>query len=131
MIGLDTNVLVRLVTRDDQAQAHKVYLLLRSDANEQSYFVNRVTIVELVWVLESAYEYRSTAIADAIDVLLDIARIKVEDASVVRRAVRLYRGGADFADALVAQSNLASVCRTTLTFDRNAAKTLQGMQLLK
>lgn len=130
MIGLDTNVLVRLITRDDEQQAALARSTLGTNAKEVA-FVNRATVLELVWVLESAYSYEATIIADAIDVLLDLETITVEDASVVRRATRLYRAGADFADALVTESNLAQTCRSTLTFDRRAAKTAPGMQLLR
>jgi predicted nucleic-acid-binding protein len=129
VIGLDTNVLVRLVTRDDDQQASKARLLLGRKSTER-YFVNRVTIVELVWVLESAYGYASPMIAEAIDVLLDLDAVTVEDASVIRRAARLYRSGAGFADALVAESNVDHSCRATLTFDRAAAKKLPNMELI-
>lgn len=130
MIGLDTNILVRLITRDDERQAARARRLLSSDSLERA-FVNRVTVLELVWVLESAYDYASALIADAIDVLLDLSTVTVEDASVVRRAVRLYRSGADFADALVAESNLDHLCHATHTFDRGAAKKLPSMELLR
>jgi predicted nucleic-acid-binding protein len=50
---------------------------------------------------------------------------------VVRRAVRLYRSGVDFADALVAESNLDHACRSTYTFDRSPAKKLSNMELLR
>ena len=59
-------------------------------------------LIETGWVLESVYEYRRENFAVVFDALLRMVRVLTEDADVVRSAIREYRGGADFADALIA-----------------------------
>ena len=123
MIGLDTNVLVRLLTGDDAAQrsAAKVFISRNCSADNPA-FINRIVLVETIWVLEFVYEYSREEIAGAVDTLLRMVRVLTEDSDLVRVALSAYRGGADFADALIAGTNVARGCTKTVTFDRKAAK---------
>jgi predicted nucleic-acid-binding protein len=131
VIGLDTNVLLRLLTGDHPAQQAAARALLeRESSASDPAFVNRVVVIETVWVLESIYAYTRKEIASAIDALLRTVRIATEDADHVRTAVVAYRGGADFADALIAACNAARGCRVTVTFDRKAAKKIAAFRSL-
>ena len=123
MIGLDTNVLVRLLTGDDAAQRSiaRRFISRNCSANNPA-FINRVVLIETIWVLESVYDYTREDIAGAVDALLRTVRMLTEDPELVRAALAVYRGGVDFADALIARSNVAQGCTTTVTFDRKAAK---------
>ena len=56
MIGLDTNVLVRYVTQDDPVQSPKASRLIESLTTASPGFVSLVSVVELVWVLQSSYQ---------------------------------------------------------------------------
>ena len=88
MIGLDTNVLVRLLTNDDPAQADAAQHLLETQAGRQApAFVDRVALVELVWVLQRRYGYDRAAIADAVVALLRTPALRLEDAERVIDAV--------------------------------------------
>ena len=87
-------------------------------------FINRVVVLECVWVLESFYEYSREQVASAIDGVLLVAEFEVEDAPVIRETLEAYRAGADFADALIAFSNTYRGCASTATFDNAAAKRL-------
>ena len=123
MIGLDTNVLIRLLTGDDQvAQAKARAFIQRSCSPDAPAYVNRVVLVETVWVLESTYAYTRQQVAEAIDVLLRTSTIETEQSDSVWSALRAYRKGADFADVIIADVNLRAGCSKTMTFDRKAAK---------
>lgn len=123
MIGLDTNVLVRLLAGDDAAQqaAARTFVERHCSPSEPA-FVNRLVVLETVWVLESVYAYSRKEIATAVDALLRTARIEIEGADIIRTTLAAYRSGADFADSLIAASNIALGCSKTMTFDRKAAK---------
>ena len=73
-------------------------------------------------VLESVYDYSREEIAGAVDTLLRMVCVLTEDSDLVRAALSAYRTGADFADALIAGTNVARGCTKTVTFDRKAAK---------
>ena len=76
MIALDTNVLVRLVLRDDDAQAERARQLFDAHADvDESLFVSDVVLAEFAWVLRSRYELPSAAIATALGAMLDNATI--------------------------------------------------------
>ncbi len=123
MTGLDTNVLVRYLMQDDPAQSAVANRLLESLTLEAPGFVPLVAIVELVWVLGTAYAYGREPVADAIDGLLRTRGLVVEGAELVWRALRVFRASkADFADCLIERSAAAAGCERTVTFDRNAVK---------
>lgn len=131
MIGLDTNVLVRLLTRDDARQAKRArdYLAAHVSADAPA-FVSREVLLETVWVLESAYRYDRADIANAVEGTLETAELHVEAASCARSAARAYRSGTDFNDALVAAANENAGCETTLTLDTSAAARIGHFTLL-
>ncbi len=132
MIGIDTNLLLRLIVGDEpkQAVAAREYLRDRCSADEPGY-VCHIVLVELVWALAKAYGYPRDRIAAAIEQILETAQLDVESSNDVAAAVKEYRNGtADFADCLLVRVNAASGCPHTVTFDRKAAK-LKGFELLK
>ena len=132
MIALDTNVLVRLLVKDDAAQFALAQSYLREHCtSDDPALVNRVVLAEFVWVLESFYAYPRERVAQALDGILATAVLAVEDASSVRAALARYRNGADFADAIIAITNLRAGASTTLTFDKPAARRLDEFTLLK
>jgi predicted nucleic-acid-binding protein len=132
MIGIDTNLLLRLIVGDEPKQAitAREFLSERCSADEPGY-VCHIVLVELVWTLARAYGYPRERIAAAIEQILETAQLDVESSSDVAAAVKDYRrGGADFADCLLVRVNAATGCTHTVTFDRRAAK-LTGFELLK
>jgi predicted nucleic-acid-binding protein len=124
MIGLDTNVLVRFITADDKRQAAQAARLIESRCTpENPGFIDRVALCELVWVLSGGHGYAREEIATVIAELLASRDLRIEDSDSVRAALGSYRRGRiEFADALIAQVNLARGCEATATFDRRAAK---------
>lgn len=121
MIGVDTNLLVRYLLKDDAMQWASVDALFRSavDTGERL-FINNVVLCELAWVLESRYGWKGEAIADAVDQILSVAEFEFEQPQELLQAVRdcrLKRAG--FADALIGRVNRSRGADHTVTFDRD------------
>ena len=132
MTGLDTNVLVRLLTADNREQHQLASAYVRAHCTtETPGFINRVVLVELVWVLESAYEYARDEIATAVEGVLRTSELTIENASSAWKAVAAYREGADFADAMIAATNEEVGAERTVTLDERAAKRIPQLLLLK
>jgi len=130
VIGLDTNVLVRYIMQDDTKQSTLATRLVESLSVESPGFVPLVSVVELAWVLGSAYELDRSQVVQAFEGLLRTKEIVVERAEIVWKALRLFQGSnAEFADCLIERSALAAGCEKTMTFDRGAAKG-SGMTLV-
>jgi len=130
MTGLDTNVIVRFLMKDDADQASVASKAFAELTTAAPGFVCREVLVELVWVLQKIYRLPRTDIADAIEGLLGAREIVVESADQVAVAVdRLRKGGAGFADQMIALAGQGAGCNATVTFDRKAAG-LPGMSLL-
>jgi predicted nucleic-acid-binding protein len=131
MIGIDTNVLLRVIVADEPKQAEVARNFLRSHcSSDDPGYVSHVTLVELVWTLAKAYHLSREEIGAAVEQILETAQLDVEASNDVVAALRDYRkGSADFADCLLARINAAAGCEHTVTFDRKASK-LPGFKLL-
>jgi predicted nucleic-acid-binding protein len=131
VIGLDTNVLVRYITQDDNKQAALANALIENLDDASPGFVTLVTLVELSWVLESAYKFTRQQFAQVMQTLMTVDTIKLDRAAVVASAVRVYSASeADFSDCLIERLSAGAGCERTMTFDKAAAK-MAGMVLLK
>ena len=123
MKGLDTNVLVRFLVQDDEAQAKRAGRYIERHCSADSpCFLNRVVLCELAWVLDRAYGYDRGEIGTAFESILRTAEFQVEDSDAAWAALRAHREGGDFADALIARTNQDRGCTVTGTFDGPAAK---------
>lgn len=130
MIGLDTNILVRYIMQDDSKQAALATRLVESLSAESPGFIPLVSVVEIAWVLSSAYSLSQGQLIEAFELVLRTKELIVEQAEIVWKALRVFRSShADFADCLIAQSAASAGCEKAVTFDRGAAKT-GGMTLL-
>jgi predicted nucleic-acid-binding protein len=130
MIGLDTNVLVRYIMQDDAKQAPQATRLVESLSAEAPGFLPLVAVVELVWVLSSAYDLDRAQLVEAFEGVLRTKELVIERAEVVWKALRAFQSvNADFADCLIAHSAASAGCEKTMTFDRGAAKSA-GMTLI-
>ena len=132
MIGIDTNILLRLLVRDDDAQVRAAERFFATHCSpENPGFVSIVVIVETAWALRRFYLYGRSQIANALRSLLDVAELEIESAGDVRSAIADFEtSAAGFVDCLVARANASSGCEHTVTFDRKAS-TLAGFELLK
>jgi predicted nucleic-acid-binding protein len=131
MIGLDTNVLVRYVVQDDPRQSPKATRLIEALTADAPGHITTVSVIELVWVLQSCYAAAHDEIANVLEQLLRTKEIVVESADTVWKALRVYHENvsADFADCLIERSAAEAGCGETLTFDRKAVKVC-GMKLI-
>jgi predicted nucleic-acid-binding protein len=132
MIGVDTNVLVRLIVNDDDRQARAVerFILENSTANARCY-VSNMALIETVWVLETVYCYERSQVAEAMEAVLEVAQFDFDSPTDAKAAVDDFRRGpAEFVDCLIGRMNRFVGCEYTVTFDRKAAK-LEGFRLLK
>jgi predicted nucleic-acid-binding protein len=96
MIAVDTNVLVRIVTNDDQHQTARALNLL---VKQNRIFVPKTVLLEFEWVLRTAYRLTVAVILGALPGFMDIANWDFEDEAAVRNALYWYEQGMDFADA--------------------------------
>jgi predicted nucleic-acid-binding protein len=131
MIGIDTNLLLRLVVNDDERQSLAVerFIQQRSSADAPCYISN-VVLVETVWVLETAYGFDRAMVADTLTMLFEVEQFGFESPEDVAAAIEEFRQNrAEFADCLLGGMNLFAGCEYTITFDRKAAK-LPGFKLL-
>jgi predicted nucleic-acid-binding protein len=115
MIALDTNVLVRVITRDDPAEAEAAAEVMRSG----ELWLPKTVVLELVWVLSYTYGLERTSIVVALSRLMGLEHLRVENAPAVALAVRCYEQGMDFADALHLVSSDGA--DELVTFDRKLA----------
>ncbi|MCX7260818.1 MAG: type II toxin-antitoxin system VapC family toxin [Burkholderiales bacterium] len=124
MLGIDTNVLVRFLVRDDQTQFEKARKLLKREvSNGRRVFINQLVLLETEWVLRSRYGLAKTLMLDTISRLLDAPDIQLEDEPAVEEALFIWRdANADFADCLIGARNRRLGCRATVTFDTKASK---------
>lgn len=124
MIGLDTNILVRYLTQDDSVQSAKATEIIeqRLTATNRG-FVSIVTMAEIVWVLDRAYGLTDKEITAAIERMLQVEVLLIENEQEVFAAmIALKRGQGAFADALIAELGAKAGCTHTLTFDRKAVR---------
>lgn len=124
MIGLDTNVLVRLLTGDDAAQYAAVRSLIEDHRDEpEAFFLNDLVLAETWWVLSRRYRLAGADILDALNALATNLGYAFENRERLLEAIGLCREGkADFADALIALCNRQSGCTHTVTFDARFAR---------
>lgn len=120
MLGVDTNVLIRFFVNDDAKQSALAKRLIQKAKDEKKQIVvNLVVLCELVWVLESGYEFSRQEIAALLQRVLSTKQFEIQDKSVVWRALDDYRGAAvDFADCIIGRTNLKLGTKSTFTFDR-------------
>ena len=120
MIGLDTNVLLRFLVKDDDRQAERSARAIRhAVSRREPIVVSAIVLVETVWVLSSSYKYSRAEIGGTLAEILDADGFEIPDRDAVRAAVEEYRTTkADFADCLIGRLNQRAGCRDTLTFDR-------------
>jgi predicted nucleic-acid-binding protein len=131
MIGLDTNVLVRYLTRDDPTQFAKAAAFIDAAADRGEQFViNTAVLCELTWVLRTAYGYSREEIAGALEQILATAQFEVERLDDARQALGDFRSTkADFSDALIGRTNRSLGAPHTITFDRSL-KAVETFRLL-
>lgn len=124
MLGLDTNVLVRFLVRDDRAQFQRALKLIsREAARGRPVYIGLLVLMETEGVLRSRYALSRGEIAAAFSALLESVDVRLEDEGVVERALFVWKdSNAEFADCLIGVRYQALGCRATASFDAKAVK---------
>jgi len=131
VIGLDTNVLVRVLVDDgsrDVARARS-YVAAQAAAG-QDFRIDAVVLVETAWVLETVFGYGRSDIATAVEALLGNAAYVIDGRDTVATALAGFRAtSADFSDCLIAARNAVAGCAATATLDK-AMRRLPGVGVI-
>ncbi|NOQ77047.1 MAG: PIN domain-containing protein [Methylococcaceae bacterium] len=124
MKALDTNILVRFLVQDDEEQANKVLQLFsKAEQLNQPLFIPLLVILEVIWVLQSAYNVSRQDIILAISNLLQMSVFEFENQDILRNFIfAANKSSYDLSDILISHSALSATCETTLTFDKRASR---------
>ncbi len=123
MIAVDTNVVVRLLTRDDEGQFKRSVQCF----SEGAVFLCETVLIETEWVLRYAYSFSAADISGAFRLLIGLPNVRLSDPKRVSLAFDWHESGLDFADAL----HLAGCQHTDrmMTFDRRFVSRSDGLGL--
>ncbi len=116
MIALDTNVVVRYLVQDDDAQLRAVLRMLSRKG--AAYYLCDLVLSETDWVLRSLYDWTAAQVAEAFARLTTVHNLVFENESRLRSALRALRDGADLADELIARGCRDHGCSHMATFDK-------------
>ena len=131
-VGIDTNVLLRLLVDDDPRQREAVMRFGSTLNKSVRGVITLVSLLETDWALRSQYRYSRAESAEAIRRIIRIRGVEIECHDVAVRALRLVEDrNADFADALIASRAAELGCEATVTLDQKAAARVPGMELLQ
>lgn len=125
MHAVDTNVLVRLVVRDNKPQAELADKFISKGA-----WVSHLVLAELCWVLESVYDRTPQQLVAAISLLLNHEQLVIQDADTVEAALVHFKRkpSLGFSDCLILEIARNAGHTPIATFDKTLAK-LPGAQL--
>jgi predicted nucleic-acid-binding protein len=123
MLAVDTNVVVRLLVKDDPGQYKRALYLF----NQEDIFLAKTVLLETEWVLRFTYRLGTQEVAQALVALIELPNVWHEGETEVHQALAWYQAGMDFADAL----HLAASARATrfATFDRDMIKIAKRLDL--
>jgi predicted nucleic-acid-binding protein len=126
MLAVDTNVLVRLIARDDVGQVRAAETSVSKGA-----WVSHLVLAETLWVLESVYDLTREKISTAVEMLLNHQHLTLQDADVVDSALDRFRShpGVDFSDCLILEIARRAGHLPVATFDRDFSR-LEDVQRL-
>jgi predicted nucleic-acid-binding protein len=124
VIGIDTNILVRLALNDQSNQRKQATRYIANNCSVTSPgYINLIVLVEAIWVLKRQPDFPKAQILYWLHSIIDSDTFRVEHEPLVRSALSQYENQKiDFADALIAELNAAQGCEKTVSFDKAAVK---------
>lgn len=127
MIGVDTNILVRIITADDPPQYARAVAFVEAHpaapGGPPELFVPAIATCELAWVLRRSYGRSRLEVLDAIEGLLASRDIVMGDREAIQAAVVGCRAGRrEFADSYLKESCLRAGCESVATFEKRLSK---------
>ena len=121
-IAVDTNVVVRLLVRDDELQYRRSVELFQRDIE---IFISNTVVLETEWVLRFAYSLKPSGICQGFRYLFGLPNVQLSDPHALSVALQWHESGLDFADAL--HLALARHCQMLYTFDKKFEKRSRGL----
>jgi predicted nucleic-acid-binding protein len=116
-IAVDTNVLVRYLTWDDDGQASRAAEVIEA-ADEVH--VSTIVLCEVIWVLTRAYGYKTSDLVPIVRQLVTGREFQIDQVAA-RTGLRLLMAGGDFADGVILEDMQRASCEFIATFDRDFA----------
>ena len=127
MAAIDTNVLVRLVTRDDESQYKKAQTFVE---RHQPVLVTQLSVLELVWVLMSRYSLDKERTCRVVEALLETRELNIQAPTILEAALKTWKKSkADFADCFILETVIDASEIPLGTFDTTLGK-LEGCKQL-
>jgi len=128
-IFVDTNVFLRFFVRDVESFCHKAKdLFEKAESGQVKLETSDMVIAEIVWVLESYYDFSRSEIKEVIETILETKNLKVANHSRVKEAVDLYSiGKMDFIDAYNIAYMKSKDFKKVATFDVKHFKNIEGV----
>lgn len=120
MIAVATNILVRLLVKDDVAQTRTVATFFqRLSAAAETAYVSDVVLCEVVWVLQACYKLKRKQIAEALSQLVAARQLRFDSPDRLSRALAAFeKGRGDLADYVIREHARAAECDCVVTFDK-------------
>jgi predicted nucleic-acid-binding protein len=128
--AFDTNVIVRLVVRDDEEQYRRAELIFRRATTGPGAWLPSVVLAEVAWVLRVAYKFDRATTAAALQRLIAVDGVRLEDEATTRLALAAFEAGsADFADYFILESARRGGALPLHTFDDRLSRS-DGVKLV-
>jgi predicted nucleic-acid-binding protein len=126
MRAIDTNVLVRLLVRDDARQVAKSEAFVKGGA-----WISHLVLAETLWVLDAVYDRSNAQIAQAVEKLLIHDDLVLQDEDVVAASLRHFRANVkvSFSDCMIIEIARKAGHKPVGTFDKTLAKILDAQAL--
>jgi predicted nucleic-acid-binding protein len=126
MRAVDTNLLVRLLVRDDPKQVKAAEAFIAPGA-----WISQLVLAEALWVLDAVFERKPAQIAAAVSLLIEHESLVVQDADCVEAALALFRkrSALGFSDCLILEIARKAGHLPLGTFDRTIAKSPGAQKL--
>ena len=121
MISVDTNVIIRLLTKDDREQFQQSLKLFQ----EKDIFICDTVILEAEWVLRFAYRFSPPEIYQAFTKLFGLPNVYLTNANAIAQVLEWHQAGLDFADAF--HLSQSQHCSQFYTFDRQFLHKAKGL----
>jgi predicted nucleic-acid-binding protein len=124
MLGIGTNVVIRLIISDDAEQTRRARKLVEQTlSDDEPVLVSLLVLLESEWVLRSRYGFKRDALLSIFRALLEARELSFEDEPALEEALFRWKESAcGFSDCLITAHNRQMGCRATAKFDGKAAR---------
>ena len=130
-VGIDTNVLLRLLVDDDPVQREAVLSFGKGLGIDYIGYVTLISLVEMDWALRRQYGYSKQESVSAVQKVSQLRGVEIQSPDAVIRTIHgVENGNGDFADILIAHLCLDEGCDHVVTLDKKAAARIPVMELL-